>query len=113
LTARPWFLYFFNTVPHPSTFVSASTLRKYRFREDFRIAADYDLFLRLFLDGKKFHRIDPIIAMHYRGGASSDSNLSRMEMDHIRRENLGFLGCKFTNFIWTIYQHFKSFSMLR
>ena len=68
LAARPWHLYFFNSVPHPSTFVSATTLRKYRFREDFRIAADYDLFLRLFLDGKKFHRIDPIIALHDRGG---------------------------------------------
>ena len=115
LAARPWHLYFFNTVPHPSTFVSTSTLRKYRFREDFRIAADYDLFLRLFLDGKKFHRIEPIIALHYRGGASSDGALSTKEMDQIRRENLGFIVHKASNFIWAAYRQFKFFgkSMLR
>jgi len=109
LAARPWHLYFFNSVPHPSTFVSATTLRKYRFREDFRIAADYDLFLRLFLDGKKFHRIDPIIALHDRGGTSSDSSLSMREMDQIRRENLGFFRYTLTNYIWAIYRYLKSF----
>lgn len=109
LAARPWHLYFFNTVPHPSTFVSASTLRKYRFRENYRIAADYDLFLRLFLDGKKFHRVEPIIALHYRGGASSDSSLSVREMDRIRRENLGFFRFQLTNLIWAIYRYLKSF----
>lgn len=108
LFARPWQLYFFNTVPHPSTFVSSSTLRHYRFREDFRIAADYDLFLRLFLDGKKIHLVDQIVALHYRGGASSDSNLSMKEMDRIRCENLGFFRYKLINYVWAIYQYLKS-----
>lgn len=109
LVARPWCLCFFNTVPHPSTFVTASILREYRFREDFRIAADYDLFLRLFLDGKKFHRVDSVITLHYRGGASSDSHLSMVEMDLIRRENLGLFKYKMTNYFWSAYRYFKSF----
>jgi glycosyltransferase involved in cell wall biosynthesis len=51
LISKPWQLFFFNTIPHPSTFILTVLLKKYRFREDLRIASDYDLFLRLLLAG--------------------------------------------------------------
>ncbi len=44
LVANKWLLYFYNSIPHPSSFVSRALLTLYPFRKDLRIAADYDLF---------------------------------------------------------------------
>ncbi|MCG3772041.1 MAG: PGL/p-HBAD biosynthesis glycosyltransferase [Nitrosomonadaceae bacterium] len=84
-----WRMYFFNTVPHLSTFVSSVLQRKYTFREQFRIAADYDLFLRLYLNGHHFTVADFVTATHHRGGFSNDRNRAIAEMREIRRDNLG------------------------
>src|SRR5437660_4606890 len=64
----PWLLLFFNSIPHLSTFVSTNLQKRYKFRETFRIAADYDLFLRLFLHGHRFTRSELVISVHKRGG---------------------------------------------
>lgn len=108
LVAEPWKLPFYNSIPHPSTFVLTSLLRKYRFREDLRIAADYDLFLRLHLDGKCFFRVDFPIAIHRRGGASGNATLSTQEMSSIRREKLGLVRYYLSNWIWGLYRQSKS-----
>ena len=84
-----WRLYFFNTVPHLSTFVRTVLQKKYTFREQFRIAADYDLFLRLYLNGHHFTVADLVTATHHRGGFSNDRNRAITEMREIRRNNLG------------------------
>ena len=84
-----WRMYFFNTVPHLSTFVSSVLQKKYTFREQFRIAADYDLFLRLYLNGHHFTVADFVTATHHRGGFSNDRNRAIAEMREIRRANLG------------------------
>lgn len=86
-----WRLFFFNTIPHLSTFVSGALQKKYKFREQFRIAADYDLFLRLYLDGHRFRVTDLVTATHHRGGFSNDQARSIAEMREIRRDNLGFV----------------------
>ncbi len=107
LIANPWQLYFFNSIPHPSTFVLTELIKKYRFREDLRIASDYDLFLRLFLDGHHFIKINATTALHHRGGASANSELSILEMDQIRLNRLGSLRYRLLNFLWKIYRIFK------
>ena len=84
-----WRLYFFNTVPHLSTFVATVLQKKYAFREQFRIAADYDLFLRLYLNGHHFTVAGFVTATHHRGGFSNDRNRAIAEMREIRRDNLG------------------------
>ena len=89
LIAKKWQLPFHNSIPHPSAFVRTDLLKKFRFREDLKIASDYDLFLRLFMTGKSFKRIDVISAVHYRGGASGNSSLSIVETNQIRKERLG------------------------
>ena len=89
LIAKQWQLPFFNSVPHPSTFVRTDILKKFRFREDLKIASDYDLFLRLFMTGKSFKRIDVVSAIHHRGGASGNSIQSSVEVNQIRKEILG------------------------
>lgn len=84
-----WRLFFFNTIPHLSTFVSGALQKKYEFKEQFKIAADYDLFLRMLLKGHQFKTTKLVTATHYRGGYSN--NLTRViaETRQIRRENLG------------------------
>jgi glycosyltransferase involved in cell wall biosynthesis len=89
LRPRPWHLFFFNTIPHLSTFVAAELQRKFKFRDQFRIAADYDLFLRLFLKGHHFTLSSLVTAVHFRGGFSNNVARSLAEMSQIRRENLG------------------------
>lgn len=84
-----WCLPFFNSIPHPSAFFCTDVLKKYLFREDLKIASDYDLFLRLFISGKVFKKIDIVSALHYRGGASGDVIKSSAEVNQIRKERLG------------------------
>jgi glycosyltransferase involved in cell wall biosynthesis len=91
LVPHPFLLPFFNTIPHLSTFISAEIQKKFGYREDLKIASDYDLFLRLFLRGYRFRIADPITAIHYRGGVSGDIPLSAVEIETVKRDNLGFL----------------------
>lgn len=91
LAARPWHLPFYNAIPHPSAFVATPLLKRYRFREDLRIASDYDLFLRLFLARHSFVKVNAATALHVRGGASGNSALSQAEIERIRRERLGWV----------------------
>jgi len=91
LRPHPARLLFFNSMPHPSTFVRARVMKEFPFREDLRIASDYDLFLRLLMAGKRFRSIDAVIAIHHRGsGTSADQALSRREIDIVKRDRLGW-----------------------
>ncbi len=91
LIANPRHLWFYNSIPHPSSFVKAELLRTYPFREDLKIAADYDFFLNSYLRGNKFLVVPHITAVHRRGGASSDSIKALSELKLIRKERLGLL----------------------
>ncbi|MDO8343841.1 MAG: glycosyltransferase family 2 protein [Cellvibrio sp.] len=84
-----WRLYFFNSIPHLSTFVSAELQRKFKFREVFRIAADYDLFLRMYLKGHRFMLSEFVTSVHYRGGFSNNLKQVIIEIRQIRKDNLG------------------------
>ena len=55
---------------HQSVFCRAEILKEYRFREKYRIAADYDLLLRAFIDGKKFEYIHESISIFSQDGQS-------------------------------------------
>jgi glycosyltransferase involved in cell wall biosynthesis len=84
-------LLFFNSIPHPSTFVRTRVMKDFPFREDLRIASDYDLFLRLLIARKRFRMLNAVTAIHYRGcGVSADSALSHREMEIIKRDRLGW-----------------------
>lgn len=89
LSPSLWRLFFYNSMPHLSTFVSAELQKEYKFREQFRIAADYDLFLRILLKRHRFILSELITAVHYRGGFSSNTMQSIAEIKQIRKDNLG------------------------
>ncbi len=90
LIAEPWKLPFFNSIPHPSAFTATRLLKRFPFREDLRIASDYDFFLRCMLTGTHFANVKVATALHHRGGASSNRERSLAEVQRVRRERLGF-----------------------
>ena len=108
LVANPWLLPFFNSIPHPSTFVTRSLLTASPFREDLRIAADYDFFLQAFLSRRRFLVVPAITALHQRGGASGNSALSENEVQKVRIERLG-ISYPIVNVIANTYRAIKKF----
>lgn len=89
LIGEPWKLVFFNSVPHPSAFTPTSLLRRFPFREDLKIASDYDFFLRSFIAGVKFRRLAVATALHQRGGASNNISVAVAELAKVRKARLG------------------------
>jgi len=90
LVAKPWHLPFFNSIPHPSSFVRRELLLRSPFREDLRIASDYDFFLSAYLAGESFCVLPVVTALHQRGGASGDVLRSQSELEEVRRDRLGW-----------------------
>lgn len=106
LTARPSRLLFFNSVPHPSSFVRRELLLRNPFRTDLRIASDYDFFLCQYLSRQTFKILPVVTALHHRGGASGSIEKSISEIDIVRKERLGNL-YPMLNFIAAIYRYVK------
>jgi glycosyltransferase involved in cell wall biosynthesis len=90
LTAKPWRLPFFNSIPHPSSFVRRDLLSRSPFREDLRIASDYDFFLGAYLAKEHFCILPAVTALHHRGGASGNIEDSLKEIHLVRRDRLGW-----------------------
>lgn len=72
---------------HPTCFVRRDVYDTYRFRTEYRVAADYDLMLRLHFAGARFHHIDSPLVYFRIGGASSDYYRPRVEIYRLRHEN--------------------------
>jgi glycosyltransferase involved in cell wall biosynthesis len=90
LRANPRRLPFFNSIPHPSSFVRRDLLLRNPLREDLRIASDYDFFLGAYLERERFFILPVVTALHQRGGASGNTELSIREINQVRRDRLGW-----------------------
>ncbi len=71
-----------NGFSHQSTFIRTAVQRKYGFDVDERIAADYDLFLRLYKDKKVFRRVDVVISEFFIGGFSTRPPMETIRLRH-------------------------------
>jgi glycosyltransferase involved in cell wall biosynthesis len=71
-----------NGFSHQSTFVRTALQREYGFDVTERIAADYDLFLRLFKAGKVFRHVDVVISEFFTGGFSTRPPLETIRLRH-------------------------------
>lgn len=69
------------TFNHQAAFVKNETLSNYKFNNKYRIAADYDLFLRMFLDKKKF-RYFPVVISNYSAEGLSNSNFYKTHLEY-------------------------------
>lgn len=79
-------------IPHPACFIRANVYRKYGlFNTCFKMAADYELMLRLYTRNVKFVHIDTILANYRNDGASVKAEvLSMNEANQIKRTyNIG------------------------
>jgi glycosyltransferase involved in cell wall biosynthesis len=90
LVAKPRYLPFYNSIPHPSTFVARDLLLRWPFCEDFRIVSDYDFFLRAHLAGHKFNVLPVVTAIHQRGGTSGNVARTLEELGQVQRQRLGW-----------------------
>jgi hypothetical protein len=95
-----------DSLPHPSSFTSRELLSRFPFREDLKIASDFDFFLRAFLVGVAVRIVPCQSALHYPGGVSSDNKRRKSEVNTILRTHLGWKRMyyyKFLNvFLWGI-----------
>jgi glycosyltransferase involved in cell wall biosynthesis len=71
-----------NGFSHQSTFVRASLQKSFGFDVSERVAADYDLFLRLFKAGKKFNRVDVVVSEFFIGGFSTLAPMDTIRLRH-------------------------------
>lgn len=70
---RPWKLRFGWMPPHPATFVRHAVYQKFgKYRTDFTIASDYEMFVRwLLVHGLEYKRIDKVLVRMRTGGIST------------------------------------------
>jgi glycosyltransferase involved in cell wall biosynthesis len=76
---------------HQSVLVRTDILKKKLFKITYKIAADFDLFYRLFKDNKKFYYLDCVISKIVTGGISDKKRLScLLEYFHIFYKNKNY-----------------------
>lgn len=69
-------------IPHQGLFIRSSLLKKHYFNCNYKIVADYDLFLKLYFDKSiRFQFIDEKIAFYANDGVSSTSIKKRVKED--------------------------------
>jgi glycosyltransferase involved in cell wall biosynthesis len=95
------------SISHPTCFVSKSLyIAKGKFDTKYKIAADYDLLLRFYLDKVTFIFVEFIIANFQNGGASS-SRFSKYEFIKVKFKNNQM--SKFEFFGLNVFFSFKFF----
>jgi glycosyltransferase involved in cell wall biosynthesis len=95
---RPERLFQTMRIAHPATLVAVQIFDHIgKFSTDYKIAGDYDFFLRAKLNGFKIYGIDKIISNMLRGGASRDLMTVFKEERIIKNKNLGN---KFRHWVW-------------
>lgn len=76
------------SISHPSTFTKADIYRARPFNTLFRIAADYDLFLNLYISGRRFEHSNNLIT-HILSGGISGSYATIHEVYKVHRKYFG------------------------
>jgi len=79
-----------SSISHPSTFTKACIYREHPFDVTLRIAADYDLFLHLYVNGYVFAHSHSLIVCILSGGVSA-SYATIVEVYKIHRKNYGMV----------------------
>lgn len=64
-----------------AAFIRTKVQRELQFDTQFRISADYDFFLRAYLQGKKFQQVNQVIAFFNFGGASNENLINTYKED--------------------------------
>lgn len=76
-------------VPHPASFCSVKSLKKYKFNTEYRIGADYDYMLNVYLNGGVFVRVSTLVSDFYEGGISTQDYKKSLQEQRKILENHG------------------------
>ncbi|MCD7973505.1 MAG: glycosyltransferase [Candidatus Azobacteroides sp.] len=71
---------------HQAFFIETKLHKKYLYNENYKIAADYEFFLKMYRSGVKFLKI-PVTVAIYQGGGVSESNLTDKHKEYIEIYN--------------------------
>ena len=105
--SRPDRLYQTMRLAHPATLVSHQIFNEIgNFSTEYKIAGDYDFFLRAKLRGYKIYVIDKLVSNMLRGGASKDLLTVFKEERIIKNKNIGN---KLQNWVWYFVNVFLYF----
>ncbi len=63
---------------HQSSFIRTDWMKEAGYDTGYRIAADYDFFLKTFMEGKTFYKLDQYISVFMKDGVSSTNELERV-----------------------------------
>ncbi len=75
------------TIHHPAVFVKNKIYKKYgMYNLDYKLAADYDFFLRMYLNGVNFTYCDQLFSYFRAGGASNNSLKLINEYNSIKKK---------------------------
>jgi len=88
-----WRTLLHNTVHHQSAFYSADLFKDFRYSTVIAVVSDYELNLRIFLDGIKFRHVDKVIASCASTGISQSGRDFYNFLDYflIRSRYMGYL----------------------
>ena len=75
---------------HQSVFVRSEELARYRFDTQWKLAADYDQFVRMYLDGKTFCHVPRVVAAYDYAGASIQNAAKTIDESNQIRRQAGF-----------------------
>lgn len=64
-----------------AAFVKSELQRQIKFDTQFRISADYDFFLRVYLQGNQFQRVEQVVAYFTFGGVSNENLIKTYKED--------------------------------
>ena len=93
------------TVAHPTVFVPKTIYEKYGlFDQQYKIAGDYDLVLRLFVNKISFHKINEVLVNMRKGGVSDRRWLKAIDEEKKIKD-------KYFNYFTNYYFYFKQFGI--
>lgn len=103
VTSRHW--------NHPSMFLDRRIYEKYGFDEDFKVYADFDLYLKLRRDGTRLRVIDKVITNFAAGGISTDTGLDKI-MARAREKYTAYRNHGYGRVYWLEAYGWELFKML-
>ncbi|MBK8945500.1 MAG: glycosyltransferase [Ignavibacteriae bacterium] len=106
------FSIFRGSIPHPATFYKKGSFEKCgKFDESFKLAADYEWFMRALIKyNLKFYYFGEIISEFYKGGVSTKKNYAKLiktEKQQARKKYYSDIERLYYNFRWRLKKIFN------
>lgn len=99
-----------STICHQGSMIKHNILKEYLYDEEYKLAADYDLMLRLNKDYKVFKRVNIMFSIFQLGGVSSKHKIEYLKEMNLSRNTNGVI-CPHSYFYYVI--RLKCYDMIR